>query len=40
MNVDQSVDMNKTFCAKANVVDPNVFKPYGEATLARSEERR
>ena len=34
MNVDQSVDMNKTFSAKANVVDPNVFKPYGEATLA------
>ena len=34
MNVDQSVDMNKTFSAKANVVDPNVFKPYGEGTLA------
>ena len=34
MNVDQSVDMNKTFSAKANLVDPNVFKPYGEGTLA------
>ena len=34
MNVDQSVDMNKTFSAKANIVDPNVFKPYGEGTLA------
>ena len=34
MNVDQSVDMNKTFSAKANVVDPNVFKPYGDGTLA------
>ena len=34
INVDQSVDMNKTFSAKANVVDPNVFKPYGEGTLA------
>ena len=34
MNVDQSVDMNKTFSAKANVVDPNVFKPYGKGTLA------
>ncbi len=31
---DQSVDMNKTFSAKANLVDPNVFKPYGEGTLA------
>ena len=34
MNVDQSVDMNKTFSAKANIVDPNNFKPYGEGTLA------
>ena len=34
MNVDQSVDMNKTFSAKANLVDPNVFKPYGDGTLA------
>ena len=34
MNVDQSVDMNKTFSAKANLVDPNVFKPYGAGTLA------
>ncbi len=34
MNEDQSVDMNKTFSAKANIVDPNVFKPYGEGTLA------
>ena len=34
MNVDQSVDMNKTFSAKANIVDPNVFKPYGDGTLA------
>ena len=34
MNVDQSVDMNKTFSAKANIVDPNVFKPYGYGTLA------
>ena len=34
MNVDQSVDMNKTFSAQANLVDPNVFKPYGEGTLA------
>ncbi len=33
MNVDQSVDMNKTFSAKANLVDPNVFKPYGTNTL-------
>ena len=34
MNVDQSVDMNKTFSAKANIVDPNNFKPYGTNTLA------
>ena len=34
MNVDQSVDMNKTFSAKANLVDPNNFKPYGTNTLA------
>ena len=34
MNVDQSVDMNKTFNAKANIVDPNNFKPYGTNTLA------
>ena len=34
MNVDQSVDMNKTFSAKANIVDPNNFKPYGVGTLA------
>ena len=34
MNEDQSVDMNKTFSAKANIVDPSVFKPYGEGTLA------
>ena len=34
MNVDQSVDMNKTFSAKANLVDPNNFKPYGTDTLA------
>ena len=33
-NTDQSVDMNKTFSAKANIVDPNNFKPYGEGTLA------
>ena len=34
INVDQSVDMNKTFSAKANIVDPNNFKPYGTNTLA------
>ena len=34
MNVDQSVDMNKTFSAKVNIVDPNNFKPYGDGTLA------
>ena len=33
-NTDQSVDMNKTFSAKANIVDPNTFSPYGEGTLA------
>ena len=33
-NTDQSVDMNKTFSAKANIVDPNNFKPYGTNTLA------
>ena len=33
-NTDQSVDMNKTFSAKANIVDPNNFKPYGINTLA------
>ena len=34
MNVDQSVDMNKIFSAKANIVDPNNFKPYEVGTLA------
>ena len=33
-NTDQSVDMNKTFSAKVNIVDPNNFKPYGTNTLA------
>ena len=33
-NTDQSVDMNKTFSAKANIVDPNNFIPYGANTLA------
>ena len=33
-NTDQSVDMNKTFSAKANIVDPNNFKPYEVGTLA------
>ncbi len=33
MNVDQSVDMNKTFSAKANIVDPNNFNPYVNAPL-------
>ena len=34
VNENQNVDMNKTFSAKANIVDPNNFKPYGEGTLA------
>ena len=34
MNVDQSVDMNKTFSAKANIVDPNTFGAFGSGTLA------
>ena len=33
MNVDQSVDMNKTFSAKANIVDPNNFNPYANVPL-------
>ncbi len=33
MNVDQSVDMNKTFSAKANIVDPNNFNPYANSPL-------
>ena len=33
MNVDQSVDMNKTFSAKANIVDPNTFGAFGSGTL-------
>ncbi len=32
-NTDQSVDMNKTFSAKANIVDPNNFNPYVNAPL-------
>ena len=32
-NTDQSVDMNKTFSAKANIVDPNQFDPYVNAPL-------
>ena len=34
MNVDQSVDMNKTFSAKANIVDPTTFGAFGSGTLA------
>ena len=34
VNENQNVDMNKTFSAKANIVDPNNFKPYGTNTLA------
>ena len=33
-NTDQSVDMNKTFSAKANIVDPNTFGAFGSGTLA------
>ena len=32
-NTDQSVDMNKTFSAKVNIVDPNNFNPYVNAPL-------
>ena len=32
-NTDQSVDMNKTFSAKANIVDPRQFNPYVNAPL-------
>ena len=35
VNENQNVDMNKTFSAKANIVDPSqFFNPYGEGTLA------
>ena len=33
-NTDQSVDMNKTFSAKANIVVPNTFGAFGSGTLA------
>ena len=33
-NTDQSIDMNKTFSAKANIVDPNIFGAFGSGTLA------
>ena len=33
MNVDQSVDMNKTFSAKVNIVDPSQFNPYANVPL-------
>ena len=36
VNENQSVDMNKTFSAKANIVDPNNFNPYGEGTLSQT----
>ncbi len=33
VNENQNVDMNKTFSAKANIVDPNNFNPYVNAPL-------
>ena len=34
VNENQNVDMNKTFSAKANIVDPNTFGAFGSGTLA------
>ena len=34
VNENQNVDMNKTFSAKANIVDPNTFGAFGSNTLA------
>ena len=33
-NTDQSVDMNKRFSGKVNIVDPKLFGPFGTDTLA------
>ena len=34
-NVDQSVDMNKQFSAKVNIVNPSTFNPYANSMLSR-----
>ena len=33
-NTDQSIDMNKRFSGKVNIVDPKLFGPFGTDTLA------
>ncbi len=35
-NTDQSIDMNKRFSGKVNIVDPKLFGPFGTDTLASS----